>query len=157
MNDQSKLIGGAAAIAAAIVLGILIFSGGDDDNGGGGGNGPVIGLACTLGVGGAVALAEGLLRNKNASAIITQIGGPAGGVGCTTAITALVDTPDEPVDLTIEQEDGTGLEETVTGSELQAPAPQTAGSGLQRAIDCLGWKIDYFYRACVDGRLNPTS
>jgi len=160
MDDRTKLIAGGVALVAAVVIGIFVLSSSGD---GGPEDGPredhsgATGLSCTLGASGAALVADGLLKHKSASAIIAAVGGPAGAYGCNQAIKALVHSPDKPVDLTIKNSGGGAVDQTVTGYELQTPAPKPANPGLQRAVDCLRWQAQLFYDACVDGRLEPPS
>jgi hypothetical protein len=154
VSDQTKVAAGIAALVAAVVIAFVVVSDSNDDpgqgdSGGGGGK-----LACTLAGSGVALLAEGLSRGRSAGAIVATIGGPATGFACNEAIKALVNRPDQPVELNIEQPAGPTVSELITGSQLAQPPPSPP-SGVPRAIDCLGWNSAFLYRLCVDGTLEP--
>lgn len=145
--NNNKLLAGGVAVAVAVVLFAAILGGVFDND-----DGPPSGttdLGCTLATSGVGLLAAGLARNESASSIIVGLTATAGvGVGCKRAINALVNRPDESVDLTIRTPDGP-VQQTVTGADLATAPPQTVDRR------CSAWLSAVLAEACQEGRLPP--
>jgi hypothetical protein len=79
---------------------------------------------------------------------------PELGAACEAAVNVLQTQPDEPVEFEIESPDGSSVTRTITGSEIQVPAP-AASTGIGDVAGCLDYRIQVFRQMCLDGDLSP--
>jgi hypothetical protein len=151
VSNQLKVIIGALAVVGAIIFLVALNSGDDggdpasDENG----------LACAIGAGGVGLIVTGLTHGESAAQIIAGLGsGPVANYACKKAVNTLVDSPDTPVSLEIDTQEGT-VPVTPTGNQLAQPGPAPPPSAQPTLLDCFRWDSGFLVRACLNGTLPP--